>query len=382
MKKFRFKLSFVFKRIISGLLAIVLLVFLPFVGMGSDGNAELIYNVFVGAKSKYQGIIEVWNIDTFESGTVSKTNLLNVAAKKFQEKNKGLYVLVRNVTENECLNMINDGQLPDMFSCSYGVAVSIKETLLGFDENAFDIYKNFLDAGKNQEGEQLGVSWCAGFYYLISTKLNLQKAKVVGDEINLLESALEHGYEVESKKKTKTVYSLDFGMGKYLVPQMAIASYNENKKLSVSEKSFNAQNIKSSSYSAYCRFVASESVMLLGTQRDVFRMKNREVNGKVSDVIYQPLTKYTDLVQFMFMAKGESDVKNFYKQEFAKFLTSDYMQKKVVDVGLFSVKNIENVAIKQGVMQDITPENIANCKVNNVFLTKTEIDNLRDVFDS
>lgn len=382
MKKFRFKLSFVFKRIISGLLAIVLLVFLPFVGMGSDGNAELIYNVFVGTKSKYQGIIEVWNIDTFESGTVSKTNLLNVAAKKFQEKNKGLYVLVRNVTENECLNMINDGQLPDMFSCSYGVAVSIKETLLGFDENAFDIYKNFLDAGKNQEGEQLGVSWCAGFYYLISTKLNLQKAKVVGDEINLLENSLEYGYEVADKKKTKIVYSLDFGMGKYLVPQMAIASYNENKKLSVSEKSFNVQNIKSSSYSAYCRFVASESVMLLGTQRDVFRMKNREVNGKVSDVIYQPLTKYTDLVQFMFMAKGESDVKNFYKQEFAKFLTSDYMQKKVVEVGLFSVKNIENVAIKQGIMQDIIPENIASCKVNNVFLTKTEIDNLRDVFDS
>lgn len=381
MKKFKFKFSFVLKRVILGVLTVVLLVFLPCVGLESDGNAELIYNVFVGAKSKYQGIIEIWNVDTFESGTVSKTNLLNAAAKKFQQKNKGLYVLVRNVTENECLNMLNDGQFPDMFSCSYGVAGLIKENLMGIEEGAFNIYTNFLNAGKNEKGELLGVPWCAGSYYLISTKSNLQKAKIDG-EVDLLEIALDHGYEVTNKKKTKIVYSLDFGMGRYLVPQMAIASYNDSKKLSVSENSFNSQNIKSSSYSAYCRFVAGESVLLLGTQRDVFRMKNREVNGKISDVLYKPLTKYTDLVQFMFMTKGEDDVKNYYKQEFAKFLTSDYVQQQVMDSGLFCVKNIENIVIKQGIMQDIIHENIANYTLNNVFLTKTEIDELRDVFDS
>ena len=40
-----------------------------------------IYGVFLGNKSKYQGIIEIWNIDSFEAGNRSKTSLLNEISK-------------------------------------------------------------------------------------------------------------------------------------------------------------------------------------------------------------------------------------------------------------------------------------------------------------
>ena len=73
-------------------------------------------------------MIEIWNIDTFEGANVSKTKLISQIANEFQTENKGVYFMVRNVTESECANLIASGQLPDIFSCSYGVAESVKKS--------------------------------------------------------------------------------------------------------------------------------------------------------------------------------------------------------------------------------------------------------------
>ncbi len=363
------------KRGVVAVFAIVLLVFLPSVNMGSDGNAELIYNVFVGAKSKYQGMIEVWNIDTFEAGNVSKTSMLSVAGKRFQELNKGLFVMVRNVTPNECKYLLESGQKPDIFSCSYGVANLIKEHVQPIDDNAINIYQNFKTAGifKN---ELFAVPWCAGFYSLISTESNLKKAGVNDFEnFNLFNECLNLGYDKTNKNKTKTIYSLDFGMGDYLVPAKALYSYNENKELSISEKSINKTSVSGSPYSAYCRFVAGESVCLLGSHKDVLRMKNREVSARVQDVVYLPLTNFTDMIQFVFLTKGESEAKNNYKQKFIELLISDWFQEYVANTQMLSVKNVQ----KTGVMQDIIHENIGIYADFNIFISFEEIEKLRKI---
>ena len=179
------------------------------------------------------------------------------------------------------------------------------------------------------------------------------------------------GYKKNLKNKTEIVYSLSFGEGDYLCPQKAISSYYNEGALNLKETSINKDSAKGTSYSAYCRFVANESTILLGTNRDVERMNKRLVQGKVEDVVFEPLTKFTDLVQFVFLAKGENAQKNICKQKFVDVLTGVDFQEKVVESGLYSVA-------KTGVMQDIPFEIIEDYDVFNVFITKNEIEKLRE----
>ena len=72
-----------------------------------------IYGAFIGNKSEYNGVIEVWNIDSFEGGTKPKVSYLEYQASRFQKENKGTYLVIRNLTEGECVNLINGGVVPD-----------------------------------------------------------------------------------------------------------------------------------------------------------------------------------------------------------------------------------------------------------------------------
>ena len=90
----------VIKRLILSVFVIVLVVMLPMVDLKADNNIELIYRSFIGKKSDYLGFIEIWNIDTFESGGESKYEMLQTVAKEYQKENKGTYVIVRNITES------------------------------------------------------------------------------------------------------------------------------------------------------------------------------------------------------------------------------------------------------------------------------------------
>jgi len=304
------KIFAMIRRGLAGVLVIFLILFLPTIGLRSDENLSLIYNAFVGAKSKYQGMIEIWNIDSFESGSVSKTKLLSDYAKEFQKENKGLYFMIRNVTESECLNMLADGQQPDMFSCSYGIFSQIKDFADLYSNLEFGLYDNFKNAGREKEGRLIAVAWCTGSYFLISTNDRLDKAKIdVESQPKLLNIALSSGYEILGKNSVTKIYSLGYGSHKYLLPQLSLATYNDNGALSISDLSLNTSDINQTSYSAYCNFIAGKTVMLLGTQRDVVRILNREKLGKVSDVIVEPLTKFTDLVQFFVLSKTEDLIK-------------------------------------------------------------------------
>ncbi len=362
------KTKYIFKRVIACVLSVFLLICLPYFSLKTDNDMELFYNAFVGSKSKYQGILEIWNIDTFEAGNKSKTSLLTEIAQNFQKKNKGLYVLVRNVTENECMNLLKSGDCPDLFSCGSGVASELKEYISSIKVNSENVSENLLQSGK-LDAQQYAMPWCFGSYYLISTKNNLKKAGIFDDEVNLVDIALKCGYETTGKKK-KIIYSLGFGMGEYLLPQKSLLSYYNIEALENKNHSYSVDEASQSSYSAYCRFVAGETSILLGTQRDYLRMKNRESLGKISDAVYAPLTNYTDLVQFLLVAKSDNELKNEYKQKFVSFIVGDESQKIIANSGVFSVA-------KSGAMSNITPVKIEDYKVQSAFVNKSDIHKLQ-----
>ena len=355
----------VIKRLILSLFVVVLIVMLPTVKLRADNNLELIYRSFLGKKSDYLGFIEIWNIDTFESGGDSKYEILLSVAKEYQKENKGTYVIVRNITESECKNMLAKGQIPDLFSCSYGVASELKGYVVQYDERFDEVYKNLLDAGK-YNGVQYAIPWCYNNYYLFSTRSRVEKFFGENEKIVLSKIALSTGYEKVNKNKKEIIYSLGCGANKYLLPQIAFNTYI-NKEIAFNDYALNKEALmKNTPYDAYCDFLTGKSNILLGTKRDYVRLKGKEDSGKLDELVVEKLSGFTDLLQFVFVTNNGAKQNN-HAQAFVKKLVSKKVQEKVSKNGVFSVnsavKNQDNV----GIMSNITPENIANYECYNVF---------------
>ncbi len=324
-----------------------------------------IYSAFIGNKSDYRGVIELWNIDSFESGTYSKMTYLQQCLNKFQQKNKGTYVVIRNLSEGECLNLMNGGVFPDLISCSYGVSEKFKQYFSVFSTGEFDIKKEFLQAGSNKKGEIVGLPWCYGCYYLISSQTKLDKVDGLQGGCNLNEIAFDCEYEYKAGKHIKTSKSIVFGEGDYLMPKNALIAYNKARSIQTENLS-QSELVMKSQYSAYSAFLANDATILLGTQRDVWRMMAREDSGKVSNVIYLPLSNWTDLVQYVFILKTSEGNRRNCAEKFAASIVSEDNQKEIEKIGMFPVRDVDG-ALYDGVMRDIIPENFGNLGLKPLF---------------
>ena len=365
------------KRLILTCFVFVLMVMLPMINLKADNNLELIYRSFVGEKSNYQGFIEIWNIDTFEGGNVGKYDILQSVAKEYQKENKGTYVIVRNVSESECVNMLARGQFPDLFSCSYGVASEIKEYVVPFDKSFDELYSNLLDAG-NFDGEQYAIAWCYGSYYMFSTRTKIEKYFNENDKVSLSQIALSTGYEKNNKNKKQIIYSLGFGQGKYLLPQIAFSSYT-GREIALDKYALNVDAVKNNTpYDAYCDFLTGECNILIGTQRDLIKLRNREVLGKIDELVVESVGGFTDLVQYMLITNN-SKQRYEYAQRFVQKLTEKKTQQKILESGLFSVDKNIKYEQNNGIMSNITLENISSYTIHNVFLSKIKIEQLQKI---
>lgn len=358
-------------------LVIIMLIFLPNIELSKNYDLDNIYSVFLGKKAGYSGIIEIWNIDTFEAGNVSKVSLISNIAKEYQNKNKGIYFMVRNLTENECRNLLNAGEYPDLFSCGFGVADSLKEYVKAYSNLNLGLIDEPLKDSVTVNNEILAVPWCKGGYFLITTKEKLENANIKAIDENLSAKVFSSGYTLKNKKSEKIVYSVAFGNSNYLMPQQAVKSYN-NSEVDLISNSYNKEHKDWTSYSAYCDFIAGNSVFLLGTQRDVYRMKNREKLGKATDVIIEQLANFTDLIQFMLLSKTLSGNKLIETEHFVNFLIQEKSQSMVSNSGLFSVINLVETKQNNSIMFNITPQNFNNYIVPKLFIDKNEIKTLQN----
>jgi len=87
--------------------------------------------VFVSLKAKqleinrsevisYSGILELWNIDTFEGGSIGRTKWLEKRALEFEAKNKGLFIVINNLTLEQAKLNLEKGTVPNMVSFGIG----------------------------------------------------------------------------------------------------------------------------------------------------------------------------------------------------------------------------------------------------------------------
>ena len=256
-------------------------------------------------------IYTVWHVETFEGGSAPRINLLKKVARKIESENDGILFMIKEIDADD-LSINLENSTPDIISFGYGVG-KIVLPYLQANENSYDIRDELLLSG-SFNNQFYALPYIASGYAIIT-----------------------HG-----------TLSKNFHCGTtgYTNPENLYSSLNINV------------SIEESQYEAYKSFVYDDSVSLLGTGRDVFRINNLNKIGRANASI-TPVDSYTDLIQYIGIIN-----KDLYTEEFVKILISDEYQSELNKYSLFSVKY--DKIYSEGIYSDM--ENaIYRCSVPNVF---------------
>ncbi len=276
------------------------------------------------AKTGYKGVIELWNVETFEGGSGSRSSWLTNKSAKYEALNSGLFVHVTTLTEAELQQKLNDGQTFDMVCFSRGAGDAVKQYLAPLTVDTKTVRENMLLAGQ-VDNKQYAVPLYAGAYCLFARTSQLAEEEI-------LAKALTQTYTRKIGKNTLELKPMICGFTSSNSPLTALA---------MSGGKGNAENLSESvtQYQAYEQFVSNKTaVTLLGTQRDLYRLNQREENGKIEELGFCALAGYNDLVQFMGVSASCGDKLNSCMQYIGYLLTAE-VQQSLVNLSLFSVLN-------------------------------------------
>ena len=267
----------------------------------------------------YQGVLQLWNVENFEGGSGNRHQWLVGKCANFEKQHTGLFVHVTTLSHEQALQKLNDGQSFDIVCFSRGTANAFLPRLVPFDGQTSHLNDNFVLASV-VGGKQMAVPLYAGGYLLFA------RTSQVGHNYNV-SNVFQHTY---AKKVGKTQQNLKPLMGGFATFNSPISALYHNDVVGGMpfEQDF-------SQYQAYQQFVANNvAVSLLGTQRDLVRLLQRQENGKIPPLSILPLGGYTDLLQCV--ALGTS---NQMATEFVEYLVSNEVQQTLCNVGLFAVTN-------------------------------------------
>ena len=256
-------------------------------------------------------IYTVWHVETFEGGSAPRINLLKKVARKIESENDGILFMIKEIDADD-LSINLENSTPDIISFGYGVG-KIVLPYLQANENSYDIRDELLLSG-SFNNQFYALPYIASGYAIIT-----------------------HGTLSEN---------FHCGTTGYTNPENLYSSLNINV------------SIEETQYEAYKSFVYDDSVSLLGTGRDVFRINNLNKIGRANASI-TPVDSYTDLIQYVGVVN-----KDDYTEEFVKILISNEYQSELNKYSLFSVKY--DKIYSEGIYSDM--ENaIYRCSVPNVF---------------
>ncbi len=283
-------------------------------------NAFLLFGSQEEAPETPQGktVLNLWNIDSFEGGRGSRTAFLKKAARGFEKRNDGLYIMVASMTAEGCAYEMSEGNFPDMVS--FGVGTEVTDNLLALSSLSF--------AGGNINGKCYAYPWCRGGYVLYSLAEDFSAVSCENTVISLggsnlpVLSACLNGLSGEYPTEASTTAYVDFINGKY-------------------------------------RY-------LLGTQRDYFRFRTRNVKTYA-----KALDEYNDLYQYIAVCGEENGRASL---DFVKYLLSEEVQSALSEIGMCAMNGdyAEDELLK-------TIESAEAVYSVSVFMSKENLKNLADI---
>ena len=309
-----------------------------FCGVALHNN--LLVKKFFGNKSDLQGIIELWSVSSFESGTQSKSSHLERVALEFEKQNKGTFVLIINLSLDECKLRLESGARPDLFSFNGDAGKLLMEYLEELEPQSN--IRECLISSSTVNDNILAYPWAVGGYVLISTENRIKNAGNV-IETNLCENVMNFTYDKKLKKSTKTIYSLGYGQKNGNNPKRALTQEFVSRGLNIkwNNNAVLDNNESMTSYDAYSKFVNGDNVVLLGTQRDLSRIETREKSGREDGFIVDYLSFYSDLVDYIAVVKCDDGKRLQISKDFAKFLVKENSERNLSKIGLFPTINFD-----------------------------------------
>jgi len=303
-----------------------------------------------GNVSSFQGILTVWNVDTFESGSQSKTVFLENAGTQFSKDNQGLYLLIKNLSVEEMTQNFMSGIYPDIISFGFGIGKMVQpllENLATLDTGA--VRGEILSSGTDGEGLK-AVGFLMGGYILSSTEEKLV-ASGLDKTVNLSGVLNSAGFDTETKKGVRHTSSLVVGENPYI-------NFLESIEIAFGQ---GAEDVYKSvsAYDGYLDFVGyNKGTILLGTHRDLYKLSGRVKMGKISGVKLEFVPSWTNLVQYVGVIKGVVDEKKELAKRFVEFLVANESQSYSTRIGMINTlgetfyeegefKNMEEVLNKK-----------------------------------
>lgn len=271
------------------------------------------------ANAVYQGVINLWLVDSFEGGSGSRQSWFTKRSAHFESQNKGVFVCVTSLTESQLLAKLADGQKFDLLCFSRGIGAKVLENLAPMDVDFGCVLDNFSQSGR-VHNTTYAMPIFAGTYCLFARKSQQNS--------DVLVNCLTTTFTRKVGKNTFTLAPLVCGFGKHNSPLTALAKSGARGVFQ--------PNYTTSQYTAYEQFVANKTaVTLLGTQRDMYRLGKRLELGKMEELLFAPLTSYTDLVSYVGISKHTTN--KAICQKYVQYLLTDAVQQSVRDISMFSV---------------------------------------------
>lgn len=278
---------------------------------------------------EFEGVINVWNVDTFEGGSVNKSVYLDMVSQNFAKENKGVYFLIKNITPEELIESVMAGVLPDVVSFGYGLGNILKPYLLALDNGIAGAVRKEIISSGSVDGNILSVGYLVGSYILATSEEKVLKQNSATDynNLSLLQNVNNLGFDKSSKKGTVHTSSVVVGKNRFVDPLtnfdkiggVGLTDYYESESM----------------YDAYLDFVAyNMGTILVGTHRDLFKLYGRVAGGKLANLKVEYLTNFTNLVQYIGVINSGVTTKMEIAKNFIQAVVSEKYQKLTEKVGM------------------------------------------------
>ena len=346
-----------FYKILKKGISVVLIAFIfmgSFLAFSSVDLESILDKKQMASRSEFQGVLNLWLVSTFESGTASKKSHLERSSLLFESQNKGAYVFIHEMTKNECEIKINEGVMPDII-CYSGNMGSVFEPYLTELEEVENVKDTLITSGKKNGVELYAYPYMIGGYALITSSSRLQNAGVSIENNSLLSNTYSVGYKKKFAKREKSIYSMISGMKNGNNASLALENELDIKSIQSlkNDLSYEQGLDGLTGYEAYEKWVYGDSVFLLGTQRDLVRAENRQRSGREDGIMVECLSYYSDLVEYVSVVSCNNSIRQKYARKFAKVLMSEQCQNLLARIGMFSTLNLPDYLYSDGLLSQM-----------------------------
>ncbi len=288
-------------------------------------------NVLRPKPPAWQGVLHVWQVNTWRVGRGSRTAVVQAAARRFETRNVGVYVELDNVTEEMLRQRLTEGRLPDVLLFPDNWSGMDAEMFLTLDASTLPtLSQPFASAFQR---EPRAVPWMAGSQLVLVNNALCRSAGVeppMADKSWNLQALLDFSRQASTSRRKKNVLALSGAQSNWLPLAMEAANVRELQAQSLLADKVFSQSIDG----AREPFAAGRCAVLLGTQWEAALMERLAAKGKAFEYSVLPLpgdVRPTLNIQYAAVYASGDEARDASATAFIATLLSQPVQKSIAE---------------------------------------------------